>query len=114
MNETERFAQSRQGLRRAATRPISPTNGHEKSDIGDAVIRQLEPAKTGAANGAQNLRSEPTNIEDQIRVRAYERYLERQGRPGSPEADWVEAEREVRSASWSTRQSARTPGSLST
>ncbi len=112
MNETERFTQTRQGLRRGATRP---TNGLDHSAVADAVIRQLEPAaKTTATNGSQNLRSEPVNIEDQIRVRAYERYLERQGRPGSPETDWAEAEREVRSASWSTRQSARTPGSLST
>ena len=37
-------------------------------------------------------------IEEQIRVRAYERYVARQGRPGSAETDWIEAEREVRSA----------------
>jgi hypothetical protein len=42
-------------------------------------------------------------LEERIRVRAYERYLERQGRPGSPETDWAEAEREVRSTVWSSR-----------
>jgi hypothetical protein len=109
MNETERFAQSRQSLRRAATRPTSLTNGLDHStDIADAVVRQIEPTNKASA------RPEPVNIDDQIRVRAYERYLERQGRPGSPETDWSEAEREVRSASWSTRHNARTPGSLST
>ena len=70
--------------------------------------------KPGATNGSQNPRTDPVNIDDQIRVRAYERYLERQGRSGSAETDWMEAEREVRSASWSTRHNARTPGSLST
>jgi hypothetical protein len=114
MNETERFSQSRQGLRRAGVRPASPTNGLDHStDIADAVVRQIEPTKPGATS-SQNARSEPVNIDDQIRVRAYERYLERQGRPGSPETDWADAEREVRSASWSTRHNARAPGSLST
>jgi hypothetical protein len=34
--------------------------------------------------------------EDQIRARAYEIYLRRNGEPGDPAADWAQAERELR------------------
>jgi hypothetical protein len=34
--------------------------------------------------------------EEQIRMRAYEIYLARNGAPGSPEADWRQAEEELR------------------
>lgn len=37
---------------------------------------------------------EPT--EEQIRRRAHEIYLQRNGAPGSPEADWLQAEAELR------------------
>jgi hypothetical protein len=33
--------------------------------------------------------------EDQIRARAYEIYLERNGEPGDPAADWLQAEAEL-------------------
>jgi hypothetical protein len=33
--------------------------------------------------------------DDQIRLRAYELYLERGGRPGDPFEDWLRAEREL-------------------
>jgi hypothetical protein len=48
-------------------------------------------------------------LEQQIRVRAYERYLKRQGRPGSAENDWIEAEREVRSSSYQAGQRSPKP-----
>jgi hypothetical protein len=57
-------------------------------------------------------RADDAQLEQRIRVRAYERYLERQGRPGSPETDWAEAEREVRSASWSPRESNGGPAAI--
>lgn len=40
--------------------------------------------------------SEPT--EDEIRKRAYEIYLARDGRPGSEIEDWLKAEAELRQA----------------
>ncbi len=36
------------------------------------------------------------NLEEEIRRRAYELYLERKGSAGDPNADWLIAEREVR------------------
>lgn len=38
----------------------------------------------------------PISLEDEIRRRAYEIYLERGGVPGDQNEDWVAAEREVR------------------
>lgn len=35
---------------------------------------------------------------EQIRVRAYEKYCARNGAPGNPIVDWLEAERELRAA----------------
>jgi hypothetical protein len=48
-----------------------------------------EPDVTGRPNG------KPT--EDEVRVRAYHRYLERGATPGNDLGDWVEAEKELRS-----------------
>jgi hypothetical protein len=39
----------------------------------------------------------PINLEDEIRRRAYEIYLERGSTPGNESDDWLIAEREVRS-----------------
>lgn len=38
-----------------------------------------------------------SNLEEQIRRRAYELYLQRGGMPGNPSHDWLVAEQEVRS-----------------
>ena len=35
------------------------------------------------------------NLEEKIRVRAYELYLQRKGRGGSPEQDWLQAASEI-------------------
>jgi hypothetical protein len=42
---------------------------------------------------------------EQIELRAYEIYLQRNGAPGDPLADWVRAEHEVLAASKSKRPS---------
>jgi hypothetical protein len=54
------------------------------------VVRKNVTAPTFAAgkNGA--------NIDEEIRYRAYELYLQRNGGAGDPNADWFVAEREVR------------------
>ena len=38
--------------------------------------------------------------ENEVRVRAYERFLEREGRDGDADGDWLEAEREIRERRW--------------
>jgi len=59
--------------------------------------RVVDSVKTGAmpesdVTGRPN--GHPT--EDEVRVRAYHRYLERGAADGSDVQDWVEAERELR------------------
>jgi hypothetical protein len=41
---------------------------------------------------------ETLSIEEQVRLRAYERYLQRGSEPGSELADWLQAEVEIRRA----------------
>ena len=49
-----------------------------------------EPDVAGRPNGKPS--------DDEVRVRAYHRYLERGAVPGNDVEDWVEAERELRIA----------------
>jgi hypothetical protein len=55
---------------------------------GAAPARDLERARRPGAERADSL-------EDEIRLRAYYRYLERDGEPGDAESDWLEAESDV-------------------
>lgn len=56
---------------------------------GAQVVRELE-----VADVVEMAESEPT--EDDIRRRAYEIYLDRNGAPGNAEVDWLQAEMELR------------------
>jgi hypothetical protein len=40
--------------------------------------------------------TKPVNLDEEIRHRAYEIYLERRGTPGDPHQDWLMAEQEIR------------------
>ena len=53
-------------------------------------IRKVTPINTAFAKPSLSL-------EEEIRVRAYELYLQRNGADGDPNVDWLIAEREVRS-----------------
>jgi len=52
-----------------------------------------------------------SNIDEEIRRRAYEIFLERKGVAGDPNRDWLLAEREVRSRHASERHRAASAGS---
>lgn len=56
------------------------------------------------ARPGQGLAS-PVPTKQQIRERAYQIYLARNGRPGDPTTDWLQAERELTSESLSARES---------
>jgi hypothetical protein len=53
------------------------------------------PARRTAPTGAARFEHNP----ELIRCRAYEIFLGRNGRPGDPLSDWVQAERELRGES---------------
>lgn len=56
---------------------------------GEQIVRELE-----GANAVEMAGSGPT--EDEIRQRAHEIYLSRNGAPGNAELDWLQAEVELR------------------
>jgi hypothetical protein len=61
-----------------------------------ASVQSPPPAETrreAAPTGKVPVR----NLEEEIRRRAYELYLQRGGTPGNPSQDWLVAEQEVRS-----------------
>lgn len=49
----------------------------------------------GSAPRTKSKSAPKISTHDQIAVRAYEIYLERNGAPGDPLEDWVRAEREI-------------------
>ena len=75
----------------------------ETNDMATRVARQTEaPPPAGAASvgrperdrASRSMGSEPS--EDDIRLRAYQRYLERGGGHGMDFDDWLEAEQELK------------------
>ena len=58
------------------------------------LIGRTDPAETGtAAHETEGLVH--STREQEIRIRAYEIYLQRGGQPGSELEDWLQAEREL-------------------
>ena len=83
--------------------PRPPRRRSRKSPAtgADAVPAQVEPSTDKAANrGASGARLPAPGLaptDEDIRLRAYHRYLERGGGHGQAFDDWLEAERELRS-----------------
>jgi Protein of unknown function (DUF2934) len=71
-----------------ANPPLTPREAASSTAIDIEREREPEPLDSGVAS------SEPN--EDEIRRRAYQRYLERGGGDGQDFDDWLEAERELR------------------
>ena len=63
-----------------------------RSNVTPINVAPVKPAaKKPPAAAIDNL-----NLDEEIRRRAYELFLQRNGAPGDPAADWIVAEREVR------------------
>lgn len=58
--------------------------------------RKLEVVKSEPRKNVIPINRAPMNLEDEIRRRAYELYLQREPGSGSEAEDWLTAEREVR------------------
>ena len=58
--------------------------------------RKLEMVKTEPRKSVVPINRTPINLEDEIRRRAYELYVQRGTASGSEAEDWLTAEREVR------------------
>jgi len=70
-----------------ATGQPTPVQGPEI--VKNALATVVAASKTGV-NTSQ------ANLDEEIRRRAYELYLQRNGKAGDPNRDWIVAEREVR------------------
>jgi len=70
--------------------PIAGNGAHAEN--GNGAVAQSVTASSPELSGHTQVIS---NIDEQIRVRAYEIYLERGGNGGSPEQDWLRAREEV-------------------
>jgi len=70
----------------------APKNGNGvHADAGNGAVEAVTVVATEAAPVAQAT----TTLEEQIRFRAYELYLQRGGHGGSPEQDWLRAKEEI-------------------
>jgi hypothetical protein len=78
-----------------AAAPAQPKPRHQKATAPD-VPGQGIPSEAGddAPLESMSMASEPS--EEDIRMRAYNRYLERGGGHGMDFEDWLEAERELK------------------
>jgi hypothetical protein len=59
-------------------------------------IAEPDPTSTKQTESAHTPVS-PSARHEEIRIRAYEIYIERDGQPGDELSDWLQAEREVQS-----------------
>ena len=59
--------------------------------------RAMAPPKK-KAGGQAAPQQDPVSLEERIRVRAHEIYLQRNGAAGDEVEDWLQAESEIRSA----------------
>jgi len=77
---------------RKRTRKVTPQpeNGIH-ADNGHGAGAQSVAVSAEPANGAHV----SFTVEEQIRLRAYQLYLERNGHGGSPEQDWFQAQQEI-------------------
>jgi hypothetical protein len=76
----------------AGSRSTENNTANIPSEAGDDA--PLEAMRTGSAS--RSMGSEPS--EEDIRLRAYHRYLERGGGHGMDFEDWLEAERELKTS----------------
>ena len=66
----------------------SKSKGHESLETQATSGPHGEPANTSAGDSPRL---------EEIRIRAYEIYIERDGQPGDELSDWLQAERELES-----------------
>ena len=67
-----------------------------RGDVDSPAPGDLDPGDRPEALTSESVSMGSEPSEEDIRTRAYHRYLERGGAPGSDFDDWLEAERELR------------------
>jgi hypothetical protein len=74
---------------------VAETADTYTSLVNPAVEQATDRGTTNAGKRAESMASEPS--EEEIRMRAYRRFLERGGGHGQDFDDWLQAERELKS-----------------
>lgn len=75
-----------------STRKTTPQPGNGAHADGNGALTSRVAVSPEATSNKQVL----SNVEERIRLRAYQLYLERGGNGGSPEQDWFRAQEEIR------------------
>jgi hypothetical protein len=80
---------------RATDSTAAPKKRTRKPTTEVETITKVTTAKNGSKPTVINEVAPATNLEEQIRIRAYQLYLERSGQGGSPKQDWFQAASEI-------------------
>jgi hypothetical protein len=101
-NATTKSAAPREKKTKKKDSVLSVSAGSGASNIETVVKKQPKATrarmKTPKSKSAPARAAKPTlsDVQEAIRLRAYEIYLQRAGQPGNPHEDWAVAEREIR------------------
>jgi hypothetical protein len=68
-----------------------------RKTTGNATPRSRKAAAGAGSSSIASVEQAAVNLDEEIRQRAYQLYLERKGTAGDPNRDWLVAESEVRS-----------------
>lgn len=79
--------------------PPKAKKATESAASAPKTTRAKKPENTETSATKPQSGHDVVNIEERIRNRAYELFLERNGDGGSPEEDWIRAESEIRGKS---------------
>ena len=101
-NATSKSAGTREKKATKQDSVLSAGAAQVSTDIKAVAQKQPKAAKartkTTKSKSVPARGAKPTlsDVEEAIRLRAYEIYLQRAGQPGNPHEDWAVAEREIR------------------
>lgn len=90
MSKAPRDNESTTPKKRARKAAASKNGNGVHAESGNGAVEVV----TVATEAAARTQAQP-NVEEQIRHRAYELYLQRGGHGGSPEQDWLRAQQEI-------------------
>jgi Protein of unknown function (DUF2934) len=93
--DTTSTTRSRKAVKSTEPSSLPPTPAQAAPEIlGNRAPAVVAPPRTTARAASANVNG--GNLDEEIRRRAYELYLQRNGASGDPNRDWFVAEREVR------------------
>jgi hypothetical protein len=95
MAKEPRATDSTTPKKRTTKTPTEAENGTKVVKVAKTTTKSSKNHEVTAMPAVAATSSSAPPLDEQIRIRAYELYLERQGQGGSPEQDWFQAAAEV-------------------